>query len=64
MTRQYDAMVKPMRFNIGDLILKRVLWQPRTQLMGSWDLIGKDPIELSTVKDKDPTTSRPWTGGN
>ena len=24
MARQYDAMVKPMRFNIGDLVLKRV----------------------------------------
>ena len=24
MTRQYDAMVKPRRFNIGNLILKRV----------------------------------------
>ena len=22
--RQYDAMVKPMRFNIGDLVLKKV----------------------------------------
>ena len=24
MARQYDAMVRPRRFNIGDLILKRV----------------------------------------
>ena len=24
MTRQYDAMVKPRHFNIGDLVLKRV----------------------------------------
>ena len=24
MTRQYDAMVKPRRFNIGDLVLKKV----------------------------------------
>ena len=24
MTRQYDAMVKSMRFNIGDLVLKKV----------------------------------------
>ena len=27
MARQYDAMVKPKRFNIGDLVLKRVTWQ-------------------------------------
>ena len=32
--------------------------------MGSWAQIGKDPIELSTVKGKDPTTWRPWTGEN
>ena len=32
--------------------------------MGSWAQIGKDPIELSTVKGKDPTTWRPWTGKN
>ena len=24
MARQYDAMVKPRRFNIGDLVLKKV----------------------------------------
>ena len=32
--------------------------------MGNWAQIGKDPIELSTIKGKDPTTWRPWTGGN
>ena len=35
MARQYDAMVKPRRFNIGDLVLKKVSLRPRTQLMGS-----------------------------
>ena len=40
------------------------LWQPKTQLMGNWALIGKDPTELSTVKGKDLTTWRPWTGEN
>ena len=24
MTRQHDAMVKPRRFNVGDLVLKKV----------------------------------------
>ena len=28
--RQYYAMVKPRWFNIGDLVLKGFLWQPRT----------------------------------
>ena len=35
MAGQYDAMVKPRRFNIGDLVLKKVSLRPRTQLMGS-----------------------------
>ena len=64
MARQYDAMVKPRHFNIGDLVLKKVSWQPRTQLMGNWALIGKDPTESSTIKGKDLTTLRPWTGEN
>ena len=64
MARQYDAMVKSRHFNIGDLVLKRFLWQPKTQLMGNWALIGQDHTELSTVKGKDLTTWRPWTGEN
>ena len=32
--------------------------------MENWALIGKDPTELSIVKDKDLTTLRPWTGEN
>ena len=30
MARQYDAMVKPRRFNIGDLVLKMVSCQLKT----------------------------------
>ena len=64
MARQYDAMVKPRRFNIGDLVLKGYLSQQETQLMGNWDPIGKDPTRLSIAKDKDPTTWKLWTVGN
>ena len=56
MARQYDAMVKPRRFNIGDLVLKNVPLATKTQLMGNWALIGKDPTKLSTIKGKDLTT--------
>ena len=60
MARQYDAMVKPKRFNIGDLILKKgSLWQPETQPMGNWGLIGKDPIGSLIAKGKDHTTWKP-----
>ena len=34
MARQYDAMVKPKRFNIGDLILKRVFLATRNPTHG------------------------------
>ena len=64
MARQYDVMVKLRRFNIGDLILKRIPWQPRTRLMGNWDPIGRDPTRLSIAKGKGPTIWKPWTGGN
>ena len=34
MARQYDAMVKPMRFNIGNLVLKRVTLATRNPAYG------------------------------
>ena len=34
MSRQYDAMVKPRRFKIGDLILKRVTLATRNPAYG------------------------------
>ena len=42
MTRQYNAMVKPRRFNIGDLVLKRVTLTTRNPAHGKLGLIGKD----------------------
>ena len=59
MARQYDAMVKPRRFNIGDLVLKNVSLATKNPAHGKLALIGKDPTELSTVKSKDLTTWRP-----
>ena len=34
MARQYNAMVKPRRFNIGDLVLKRVSFATRNPAHG------------------------------
>ena len=34
MVRQYDAMVKPRRFDIGDLVLKRVTLATRNPAYG------------------------------
>ena len=41
MARQYDAMVKLKRFNIGDLIPKRVTLATKNWPMGNWGQIGK-----------------------
>ena len=60
MARQYDAMVKPMRFNIGDLVLKSVSLATETQPMGKCDLIGKDPTGSLIAKGRDHTTWKPW----
>ena len=35
MARQYDTMVKPRRFNIGDLVLKRVTLATRNPAYGN-----------------------------
>ena len=56
MTRQYGAMVKPRRFNKGDLVLKMVSLATRNPAQGNWDLIGKDPIGLLIVRYKDHIT--------
>ena len=64
MARQYDAMVKPRCFNIEDLVLKRLSLATKNQLMGNWNLIGRDPARLSIAKDKVPVTWKPWTRGN
>ena len=64
MARQYDAMVKPRRFNIGDLVLKKVSLATKDPAHGNLALIGKDPTELSTIKGKGLITWRPWTGEN
>ena len=47
MARQYDAMVKPRRFNIGDLVLKRVTLATRNPAYGK---LGPDLIRLSTAE--------------
>ena len=47
MSRQYDAMVKPRRFKIGENLGQ----------------IGKNLIELSTARGKDPTIWKLWVDG-
>ena len=59
MARQYDAMVKPRRFNIGDLVLKRVSLATRNSSHGKLGPNWEGPYRLSTSKGKGRTTWKP-----
>ena len=53
MARQYDAMVKPRRFNIGDLILKRVSLVTRNPAHGKLGLNWEGLYMVINFKGKD-----------
>ena len=50
MARQYDAMVKPRRFNIGDLILKRVTLATRNPAYGKLGPNWEGPYKVINCK--------------
>ncbi|XP_075640646.1 uncharacterized protein LOC142612435 [Castanea sativa] len=50
MTRQYDAMVKPRRFNIGDLILKKISMATRNLAHGKLGPNWEGPYRVINYK--------------
>ena len=50
MARQYDAMVKPTRFNIGDLVLKRVTLATRNPAYGKLGPNWEGPYRVINCK--------------
>ena len=50
MAQQYDAMVKPKRFNIGDLILKRVSLMIRNPAHGKLGPNWEGPYRVINCK--------------
>ena len=50
MVRQYDAMVKPRRFNIGDLVLKRVTLVTRNPAYGKLGPNWEGPYRVINCK--------------
>ena len=64
MARQHDAMVKPRRFNVGDLVLKGVSLATKNPAHGKLGPNWEGPYKVINCEDKDPTTWKPWTGGN
>ena len=63
MARQYDAMVKPRHFNIGDLVLKRVTLATKNPAYGKLGPNWKDLTRLSTARGKDPIIWKLWMDG-
>ena len=50
MARQYDAMVKPRRFNIGDLVLKKVTLATRNPAYGKLGPNWEGPYKVINCK--------------
>ena len=50
MARQYDAMVKPRRFNIGDLVLKKVFLATKNPAHGKLGLNWEGPYRVINCK--------------
>ena len=50
MARQYDAMVKPRRFNIGDLVLKKVSLATKNPAHGKLGLNWEGPYRVINCK--------------
>ena len=50
MARQYDARVKPRRFNIGDLVLKRVSLATRNPTHGKLGPNKEGPYKVINCK--------------
>ena len=50
MAKQYDAMVKPRRFNIGDLVLKRVFSATRNPTHGKLGPNWEGPYRIINCK--------------
>ena len=50
MARQYDTMVKPRRFNIGDLVLKKVTWATRNPAYGKLGPNWEGPYRVINCK--------------
>ena len=61
--RQYDAMVKPRGFNIGDFVLKRVTLATKNPAYGKLGPNWKDLTRLSTARGKDPIIWKLWMDG-
>ena len=50
MAKQYDAMVKPRRFNIRDLVLKRVFWATKNPAHGKLGPNWEGPYRVINCK--------------
>ena len=64
MARQYDAMVKSRRFNIGDLVLKRVSLATRNLAHGKLGPNWEGPYRVINFKRQGRTIWKPLMNKN
>ena len=64
MAKQYDAMVKPRRFNIGELILKRVSLATKNPAYGKLRPNWEGPYKVINCKRQGSYYLETLTGGN
>ena len=61
MSKHYNARVRHRDFQIGDLVLRKVMGAVKDPTQGKLDQIGKDRIESHHGRGRAHTTSKPWT---
>ena len=64
MARQYDAMVKPRRFNMGDLVLRKVSLVTKNPAHGKLGPNWEGPYRVINCKRQGSYYLEPWTGEN
>ena len=64
MARQYDAMVKPRHFNIGDFALKKVSLATKDPSHGKLGPNWEGPYRIINCKRQGSYYLRPWMGEN
>ena len=58
MVKHYNSRVRHRDFQVGDLVLRKVMGTSRDPTKGSLAQTGKDPTELRHGKGKAHTTSK------
>ena len=64
MAKHYNSNVRHMDFQVGDLVLRKVMGVAKDPSQGKLGRIGKDYTGSRHGRGRAPTTSRRWMDGN